>query len=214
MNLRRVDLVVFDLGGVLIRCVSGWREACERAGIPASRELSDPKFKAEFVKITKQFETGVIGHQAYADAVARNTSYQAIQVLQILESWFIGLYDDVPAMLDKVAASGVETAILSNTNPVHWKMILDEISPYAPLHVLEHKFASHLIGVCKPKAAAYEHVESHTNIDPKKILFFDDLEDNVNAAAWQDWKTKRVDSTGNTVSQIEKYLKRYGVIEE
>ncbi|MBI1372295.1 MAG: HAD-IA family hydrolase [Phycisphaera sp.] len=212
MSFRRVELVVFDLGGVLIRCVSGWREACDRAGVPYSRELADPKFKAEFVKITKQFETGVIGHNAYAEAVAKNTSYQASQVLQILGAWLIELYPGVAEMLEVLGQSGIETAILSNTNPVHWKLI-HEAPQFSPLNVLQNRFASHLIGCCKPKAAAYEHVESHTNIDPKKILFFDDLEDNVNAAAWQDWKTKRIDSSGDTVGQIEKYLRRYGVIE-
>ena len=31
---RRIELVCFDLGGVLVQLVSGWHEACERAGVP------------------------------------------------------------------------------------------------------------------------------------------------------------------------------------
>lgn len=60
-----LDLVVFDLGGVLIDIARTWDEAAERAGL-AGRPIADlARFEAEGGRLTAQFQVGAIEAAAW-----------------------------------------------------------------------------------------------------------------------------------------------------
>ena len=64
----------------------------------------------------------------------------------------------------------------------------------------------------KPDAKIYEHVEQTTGVAPEHILFFDDHPPNVNAARQRGWRVEQIDHTGDTVAQMTRHLRRYGVL--
>lgn len=207
-----IELVCFDLGGVLLRCVSGWAHACQIAGVPMLDAIADPANRDPFLRASHAMEVGRITPDQFIDRITELSPYTRDQVQAVLSAWIIGVYDGVDALLDRLLAANVRIALLSNTNALHWSFIEHE-DRYKIVDRIPHRFASHLIGARKPDGPAYQHVETALGVDPESILFFDDLEENITGAVWQHWHTQRIDPAGDTASQIEKYLKRYGVMD-
>ena len=71
------------------------------------------------------------------------------------------------------------TAVLSNTNELHWNTQPDH-------DVLQRSFdreyLSFRIGVVKPDAAIYEHAVDDLGVDAAQVLFLDDNQVNVDGA--------------------------------
>ncbi|MEO1535088.1 MAG: HAD-IA family hydrolase, partial [Planctomycetota bacterium] len=77
--------------------------------------------------------------------------------------------------------------------------------------LLEHRHASHLLGIAKPDAGIYARFESETGYDGSEILFFDDLAENIEAARERGWHAEQIDHTGDTAEQVARCLAAYGV---
>ncbi len=133
----------------------------------------------------------------------------------IAHAWLDGPFPGWDALLDRLATANVKTACLSNTNARHWELMQEPGSTnFVPLARLTYRFASHQVRAHKPEPAIYEHVERATNVDPKAILFFDDLAANVAAARERDWSAEIIDTSKDPVEQVRSrpqdtaYLKR------
>lgn len=206
-----IKLVCFDIGGVLARCVGGWAEACHRAGIEVIDELLQPHQRRQLIDASHRFETGEIDLAGFGKVICGCSKYDAAHVQSVLEHWIVEMYPGIDDLLSRLIERGVATALLSNTNALHWGQ-LEADARFAPLRRVEHRFASHLIGARKPDAAAYEHVERTLQVDSERILFFDDREENIAAAVWAHWQTRQIDPAGDTAAQIEKHLNRHGLL--
>lgn len=214
MNLnRRIELVCFDLGGVLVRCVDDWAHACERAGVPQLIDEADPAIRHRIINASAAFETARMDAAAFAAAVAADTRYDPSQVAAVIDRWLVELYPGAAELIADLRRAGIATACLSNTNHVHWAQMTDAAGPFAAaVAALDHRHASHLIGHRKPDAAIYERFERAVGVDAAAILFFDDREENVNAAALNLWRAERIDPAKDPAAQMRKYLSRYGVL--
>ena len=101
---------------------------------------------------------------------------------QFLEGWnaiFVGEMPGIAPLLAR-AAKRLPLFVLSNTNNAHVEYFSER---YADLlgHFREI-FLSSTIGLRKPDAAAYDHVVGAIGVPASRILFFDDLAENVEAA--------------------------------
>ncbi len=209
-----IQVVCFDIGGVLARIVDHWSHACTLAGVPLRDQFVADHQRRTLVDASHRYETGRLDTDAFAAAICGCSSYEPHEVVAVLEQWMIGLYPGIDELLAEVTAAGVTTALLSNTNELHWRQMMDPAGPFAPLQLIPEarRFASQNIGARKPEPAAYEHVEKSLGVGAESILFFDDLEANINAAIWAHWHTERIDPAGNPAAQLRKHLKRYGVM--
>jgi FMN phosphatase YigB (HAD superfamily) len=217
MNTGGVKLVCFDLGRVLIRIVDDWSQACHRAGIAWSDRDDPYRARPEVRELFDGYECGRVTcddlcEQAAALSDGRLT---AVDIRRIGEAWLIGPYDGIEPLLDELDASGVETACLSNTSAMHWAKMTDPSDPASlPLHRLTHRFASQLIGVAKPDPAIYEHVERVTGCAGPRIVFFDDLQENIDAALARRWLAKRIDpAVDDPIAQVRLHLRALGVLQ-
>jgi len=213
MSLLRpnIEVVCFDLGGVLLRCVDGWAHACERVDLPMCETLAQTEHRDTIIDASNRMEVGEITPRQFAEHIAAVSSYTSDQAMRVLDAWLLELYPRIDALLQRVLAAEVTVALLSNTNDAHWQIV--ESDPrYAPVLEIPHRFASHQVGARKPDAKVYQHVEKQLGVDPQSILFFDDREENLTAAVWQHWHSESIDPRGDTATQIEKYLVRYGVL--
>lgn len=214
MSADRVQLVCFDLGRVLIRIADGWEGACERAGIP----WGPPRDRAEVDALFGRYEVGRIECDALCEQLAALSDgrWTADGVRRAVEAWLIGPYPGVDELLDDLDAAGVQTACLSNTTAMHWRLMTAPTGPAAlPLHRLTHRFASQLIGAAKPNPAIYEHLERETGFRGPQIVFFDDLEANVAAALARGWRAHRIDpALDDPIGQAREHLKRYDVLHD
>lgn len=211
---RSIELVIFDLGRVMIRLCDGWAHACQRAGVPYRPGLDAPtKLREEILHLIFLNETGQLEHADYIRAVADLTGMNPEHVAALSDAWLDGPFPGWDALLDRLAASGVRTACLSNTNAVHWRHMTEGNGPHRlPLERLTHRFASHLIGAHKPDAAIYRHVEKATGVSPRSILFFDDAGPNVLAARACGWAAQVIEPDQEPVAQITRHLIGYGVL--
>ncbi|MQA00821.1 MAG: HAD-IA family hydrolase [Dehalococcoidia bacterium] len=211
-----VDLVVFDLGGVLVRIVRSWREAHEGAGLPPHPILDSPAFLAASAEVHRQHQVGTLAFDEWCERVVAcsDGAYTVEDAARILDAWSMDEYPGVGGLIEAVHAAGVATAALSNTNPRHWLSLCPEDrvwDRYPSVGRLQSHHASHLMGLMKPDPAIYRALEDATGHRGERILFFDDGEANIEAAQAAGWRAELVDHTGDPAAQMLEALRRHGV---
>ena len=209
-----ISLVVFDLGRVLIRICDGWRHACEVAGItvPAARALT-PQSRATVDDICARYDSGVIDLECFAGELGPIFGQSPEHVIAVQQVYLQGPYPGAADLIDDLSRAGVKTACLSNTAEPHWRMMNDPRGPnFLPLHRLTWRFASFLLGCRKPQEAIYQRVERETRIAGPSIVFFDDVEENVAAAARRGWRAHQIRIDADPIAQARRQLAAYGLI--
>jgi putative hydrolase of the HAD superfamily len=211
-----VELVVFDLGRVLIRICDSWPHACKVAGLTIAPDIAariggPPSAEAD--ELLRLYDTGRLDLRSFARAIAPLSGLTPQDIIRIQESYLRGPYPGVDELLDALGSAGVRTACLSNTSGLHWEMMTSPGGPNSlPLARLTYRFASHLTGLRKPDAAIYEHVESETNTSGNRIVFFDDVEENVAAARRRGWRAYRIDPRpDDPIPQARAFLRSQGL---
>ncbi len=211
-----IELIVFDLGGVLVRVVESFAEACAGAKVDPRSASKSEGLRERLGAANAMAERGEIDADEFVRRCAEASGLSAGEIERILTAWVPGPYPGAAELLGHLAERGHRTACLSNTNAFHWRM-LTEADGFGGLRLghLSERFASHLIGRAKPDGAAYEHVERATGVEPTRILFFDDLEPNGRAAAERGWQFAQVAASragGNPIAQIRGELERRGLV--
>ncbi|MHC4993914.1 MAG: HAD family hydrolase [Planctomycetota bacterium] len=200
--LPPIQAVCFDLGGVLLRIVGDWAEACERADVPLKGAWSQPSKRRRLSEASNAFEIGAASFDDFAATICELSDYTRDEVERVVDAWLIEPFPGAGDMIDRLIATGVKTAVLSNTNERHWPAITDLDGPFAFVNRVGVLLPSYQIGARKPDAAAYLRVEEELQVPAEAILFFDDLRDNINAAVWQHWRTCHVDPRNDPTAQI------------
>jgi glucose-1-phosphatase len=173
------DALLFDLGRVVLdidfaRATAVWARhgGCTPDDIKA-------RFAAD--EALRQYESGKINDAVYFARLRKMLGVD-ITDAQLLEGWnaiFIGEMPGIAALLAR-AAKRLPLYALSNTNPPH-------IAYFSRVHadVLGHfreMYLSSTIGLLKPDAAAYDHVVKAIGAPASRVVFFDDLADNIAGA--------------------------------
>ena len=217
MKQNKIELVVFDLGGVFIGVVSGWIEAYQRANFPAEvvkriENLSEQEQKM-LGNIWYAHDTGGMGNEQVFARAGAMLGMSAARIEEASQAWLKEPFAGVGELIDELNAAGVKTACLSNTQPHHWELITTVGSRYfLPLEKLKYRFASHLIGQLKPGEGAYRHVMQATQTPAERTLFFDDNDKNVQAARDFGWQAYRIHPVPNSMTQMREHLKRHNVL--
>lgn len=176
------DALLFDLGRVVIDIDFSKVLACWAGHAGCSpADLSKPFSQSETFR---RHETGHASDAEFFEAL-RGTLGIGISDEQLLEGWnsiFAGEMPDINALLAR-AAKRLPLYAFSNTNRPH---VAHFSKPYAD--VLGHFreiFLSCAIGLRKPDASAYDHVIKAIGVKAERIVFFDDLAENIEGARRQ-----------------------------
>jgi HAD superfamily hydrolase (TIGR01509 family) len=173
------DALLFDLGRVVLdidfnKTLSCWagHAGCEPAQL-VGRFVSDD--------IYQRHERGEIDDAEFF-ASLRTALGVGLSDAQFLEGWNAVFAGEMPgiAPLLKRAAERLPLYAFSNTNSAH----VEHFSQ-AYAGVLGHFreiFLSSAIGLRKPAAAAYDHVVKAIGVPAPRIVFFDDLAENIEGA--------------------------------
>jgi glucose-1-phosphatase len=211
MTQSPIRLIVFDLGGVLVRICRSWPEGCAAAGVPVRGELREgyPACEA-WQELGMQYQTGRIDGVAFSSSLSQRLKglYLPEEIMAVHHAWILGEYEGVVEVIDRIHATGLPTAALSNTNHDHW-VRMDEFPAFMRLR---HRLASHLLKLHKPDPAIYRALERQLGHRGGEILFFDDLPENVAAAKALGWNAVQIDPHGRTDQQIEIALQQFGVL--
>lgn len=173
------DALLFDLGRVVLdidfsRAIACWagHAGCQPEAIVA-RYVRDEAYRLH--------EVGKISDEDYF-ASLRSSLGIAISDAQFLEGWnaiFAGEMPDIAELLPR-AAKQLPLYAFSNTNQPHVEYFSRE---YAGLltHFRE-LYLSSSIGLRKPDAEAFEHVVAAMGVPANRVVFFDDLAENIEGA--------------------------------
>ena len=172
--------VVFDLGNVLI----DWDPAAAiAAGVgedEARRFMAAEDF--DFMAWNHGPDSG--GSWAEAEAEVRRTHpHWAEHALSYRRHFTASLLGEVPGTAEVVRElHAAQVPLLGLTN---WSA---ELYPHAPerfavLALLDHVVVSGEVGAAKPDPAAYRAVIERAGVPPERLVFVDDKQVNVDAAA-------------------------------
>jgi putative hydrolase of the HAD superfamily len=199
-----VRVLLFDVGGVLVELrgveiILGWL---------GNRLTAEQLWHRWLQSVpVRQFETGRIDAPAFAAAVIDEFQL-AVGPQEFLDSfvgWPTGLYPGTLELLAKIPRR-YRLALLSNSNPLHWPRVLDEMK-LGP--AIEHHFVSHLMGRIKPDRDAFEHVLESLSCKPDDVLFFDDNGLNIETARSLGMHVRHVRGLGET----ERALVELGILD-
>lgn len=209
-----VQLVVFDLGRVLVRICRDWRQACECAGIGSFNRAVSDSDATRLSKIAHRYDVGGLGASDFAREAASLMGLSPEQVRAMSEAFILGAYPGAADLLAELSDAGVATACLSNTNEHHWGLLFDRAHrAWLPMDRFKHQFASHLVRARKPDEAIYAHVERGTNLPGSAILFFDDVMENLEAARKRGWVGEWIDpAPDEPIGQIRSALRRHRIM--
>jgi glucose-1-phosphatase len=172
-----VDLVLFDLGGVLIE-LSGVRAMLELTGIESEQELWRRWLTCRWVR---RFESGGCSETEFAAGVVADWQLEISPnaFLKAFRQWPVG---PLPGAAELVARTrlSVATGCFSNTNVLHWR---DHIAGWPLAGLFDHRFLSFELGLLKPDTAAFIQVAGMLGVPAERVLFLDDNALNVAGAA-------------------------------
>ena len=173
------DALLFDLGRVVLdidfsKAIACWagHAGCEPEAIVA-RYVRDEAYRLH--------EVGKISDEAYFESLRVSLGI-GISDAQFLEGWnaiFAGEMPDIAELLPR-AAKQMPLYAFSNTNRPHVDYFSKE---YADLLGHFHElYLSSSMGLRKPDAQAFDHVVAAIGAPAERIVFFDDLAENVEGA--------------------------------
>jgi FMN phosphatase YigB (HAD superfamily) len=173
------DVLLFDLGRVVIDIDFNKTLACwaRHAGCEPAHLVG--RFSRD--EIYKRHETGEISDAEFF-AGLRTSLGIALSDAQFLEGWnaiFAGEMPGIAALLAR-AAERVPLYAFSNTNGAHVEHFSQAFA--GVLGHFRKIFLSSAIGLRKPDAAAYDHVVKAIGVPAPRIVFFDDLAENIGGA--------------------------------
>jgi FMN phosphatase YigB (HAD superfamily) len=204
-----VPLVAFDLGGVLVRICGDMAHGCRVAGVTPRAEPV-PVDPGRMRELTDAHQRGELDHADFLRGVSQclGGSLDVDEVGRVHDAWILGEYEGVSDLLQGLRARGAATACLSNTNASHWV----QLHRMAFFGGLDHRHASHELGLVKPDPRIFQAFERRIGRSGADIVYFDDLEENVQAAAHAGWQAHRVDPRIQTVPQIRAVLRAQGIL--
>ncbi len=180
MPIQRPLALLFDLGGVLVdidfdRALGAWAPYSSLSVEGLRREF---RFDLQY----QRHERGEIAASEYFDHLASTLNLTADRA-EIARGWnsiFIGEFSQTRMMVEAMREF-LPCYAFTNTNAAHmatWSTLFPEL-----VGSFDRIFASHEMGLRKPERAAFEHISDATGIAAGSIMFFDDLLENVQAAA-------------------------------
>ena len=173
------DALLFDLGNVVIeidylRAYDVWAR---------SSGLTRERIAARFLpdEAYARHERGEIGLAEYFEHV-RGVLGVDLDDAALLEGWnsiYVGEIGEVVALLERLRER-VALYAFSNTNRTHqayWEpRYASALTPFRKV------FLSHDLGRRKPEREAFEAISAQIGVPLSRVLFFDDLEENVAGA--------------------------------
>jgi putative hydrolase of the HAD superfamily len=194
------DALLFDLGRVVldidfertIRCWAGYA-GCEPAALMA-------RFSHD--ELYRRHETGEVGDAEFFAGLRYSLGIE-LSDAEFLEGWNATFVGEMPGINDLLARAARRLPLyaLSNTNLPHTayfsRQYADILSHFREI------FLSSSIGLRKPDAEAYDHVVRAIGIPAGRIVFFDDLAENIVGAQARGLKTVHVTSPDDVAQALD-----------
>jgi HAD superfamily hydrolase (TIGR01509 family) len=173
------DALLFDLGRVVLDIDFNKTLECWAGHADCEPEHLVGRFARD--DIYQRHETGKIGDAEFFAALRASLGVD-LSDAQFLEGWNALFAGEMPGVAEllKRAAQRLPLYAFSNTNPAHVEHFSETYA--GVLGHFREIFLSSAIGLRKPDAAAYDHVVKAIGVPASRIVFFDDLAENIEGA--------------------------------
>jgi FMN phosphatase YigB (HAD superfamily) len=173
------DALLFDLGRVVIDIDFNKTLACWAGHAGCAPAHLVGRFTPD--EIYRRHETGSISDAEFFASLRTSLGID-LSDAQFLEGWNAIFAGEMPGIAPLLARAAAQLPLyaFSNTNAAHVEHFSRAYS-----EVLGHFrqiFLSSTIGLRKPDAAAYDHVVKAIGVPAERIVFFDDLAENIDGA--------------------------------
>lgn len=200
--MKRVEWVLFDLGGVVVevdqsRIFAGLAVQTGQ-GLAEVRAKLLQSFPLQDEFIVQEYLPDRLTHEINLALSANLTQEQVIEAFNSE----LGKTIDTTLELLAVLQTRAKVGCLSNTNSIHWDYMLGS---YPFMRHFDRRFASQIIGHAKPSAQIYRKVVELLDVKPEQILFFDDKQENVDAAARLGWQARLYLNHQGLVSDLKHF---------
>lgn len=176
---RRIEALLFDLGGVLLRLdwdavFAHWASCC-------GADATALRGRFSFDEPYERHERGEISAREYFKALRGSLGIE-LSNDDFRLGWERLLAGPVQPTVDLVRRvdPAMPLYLLTNTNAAHHAAWAHDYAE--ALRPFRRAFTSCELGVRKPERAAFERVAREIGVPMERILFFDDTESNVEGA--------------------------------
>ena len=176
MNGDGISVILFDLGRVLMHI--DFDAFPHALGLYTDEERAP--YRDPAARLVRTYESGAMTTEEFVEALHAmfGARYTAERILDAWNAIIVRDNDDIVPFVRSVQRR-YRTALLSNTSASHWEKVM-RVSSLVPS--IEHRFTSFSLGVLKPDRRAYDRVAASLGVEPHRILFIDDLPENVAGA--------------------------------
>ena len=205
---KNISTIIFDFGNVLIDLdIRGFNARIrELTGLHDEADIDPLEERA------RAYERGELSTELFINHVIQ-LSRHPLQARQIIDCWNSMLVRIRPETLNLLRwlKDQYFTYILSNTNPLHIQWVhhhlrtVHKVENFEKSH-LHGAYYSHQVHLIKPDRRVYEHVVHDTGTSPEKILFLDDLEQNVLSAQRAGWNATVHPPEKNLEDTLSSYI--------
>jgi len=194
------DALLFDLGRVVLdidfsKALSCWAAHADCAASDiAARFVRDDAYR--------RHEMGAMSDADYFESLRASLGIR-ISDAQLLDGWNAIFAGEVPGIAPLLTRAAERTPLyaFSNTNRPHGEYF--SIAYAGILGHFRELFLSSTIGLRKPDAAAYDHVIKAIGAPAGRIVFFDDLAENIEGARASGLTAIHVKSAADVASALE-----------
>lgn len=174
--MGQIQTVLFDLGNVLAWI--DFNEFWRTLGLVRPEEIAP--FADGYKTWTRRYETGYISTSEYLSGLQSvfGHRFNDDQLEQAFANIILEPIDGMLKIVKQVARAH-QTALVSNTNDIHYRKSLKK---YDVLAVLHKHYLSYQMHVMKPVRGFYDGIIKDQKIDPSEMLFVDDLDMNIKGA--------------------------------
>ena len=176
--MSSIDVLLFDLGGVLVEFSGVQGLAVLLQGRLSESEILE---KMSHYPPSEQFGLGKMSREEFGNRFVKdwNLELPAEDFLREFQSWSKYLYPgavELPTLL----RPRFRLAALSNSNELHWERNTNDLGVN---DLFEVAISSHQVGLYKPDPQMYWIALDRLGVSPNRVMFFDDGAANVSAAS-------------------------------
>ena len=127
------------------------------------------------------------------------------EVEEVIWNWpaYIDIYSEVFPLLAVLKRKGHRIFVLSNTSPVFYELLKDQLSPLA--EILNGFVLSCDIKAIKPDPKMFEEILQKYELDPANCLFLDDVKENTKMAESLGIKAYQVKQRSDVVDILQRF---------
>ena len=195
--------IILDMGNVLLE----WNKDKILKAVAKTQKDYLILDKAIFQSgLWERLDLGTLTREELVDKVLSllGDCYQE-KVEEVIWNWpaYIDIYTEVFPLLAALKEKGHRIFVLSNTSPVFYELLKDQLSPLA--EILDGFVLSCDIKAIKPDPKMFEEIIQKYGLDPANCIFLDDVEENTKVAESLGIKAYQVKQRSDVVDILQKF---------